>query len=94
MQRLHDGLDEVCGRLLKSKDQPSVGGVAASVIITIDVEDLLAKVGLAETADGSQLTSDQLLRIADRSGQPSPTGTACLLWAEVNDWRPRAKPWR
>ena len=90
VQRLHDGLDEVCGRLLKSKDQPSVGGVPASVIITIDVEDLLAKVGLAETADGSQLTSDQLLRIADRSGQPSPTGTACLLWAEVNDWRPKA----
>jgi hypothetical protein len=63
VQRLHDGLDEVCGRLLKSKDQPSVGGVPASVIVTIDVEDLLAKVGLAETADGSQLTSDQLLRI-------------------------------
>jgi hypothetical protein len=67
VQRLHDGLDEVCGRLLKSKDQPSVGGVPASVIVTIDVEDLLAKVGLAETADGSQLTSDQLLRIADEA---------------------------
>jgi Domain of unknown function (DUF222) len=29
VQRLHDGLDEACGRLLKSKDQPSVGGVPA-----------------------------------------------------------------
>jgi hypothetical protein len=67
VQRLHDGLDEACGRLLKSKDQPSVGGVPASVIVTIDVENLLAKTGLAETADGSQLTSDQLLRIADEA---------------------------
>jgi hypothetical protein len=67
VQRLHDGLDEACGRLLKSKDQPSVGGVPASVIVTIDVENLLAKIGLAETADGSQLTSDQLLRIADEA---------------------------
>jgi len=26
VQRMHDGLDEACGRLLKSADQPSVGG--------------------------------------------------------------------
>jgi hypothetical protein len=45
----------------------SVGGVPASVIVTIDVEDLLAKAGVAETADGSQLASDQLLRIADEA---------------------------
>jgi hypothetical protein len=66
-QRLHDGLDEACGRLLKMKDQPSVGGVQASVIVTIGVEELLAKAGLAETSDGSILTSDQLLRIADEA---------------------------
>jgi hypothetical protein len=64
---MHDGLDEACGRLLKSADQPSVGGVPASVIVTIGIEDLLAKAGLAETSDGSQLTSDQLLRIADEA---------------------------
>jgi len=67
MQRLHDGLDEACGRLLKSKNQSSVGGVPASVIVTIDVEDLLAQAGLAQTADGSQRTSDQLRRIADEA---------------------------
>ena len=66
-QRMHDALDEVCGKLLKSVDQPSVGGTPASVIVTIGVDDLLAKAGLAETADGSQLTSDQLLRIADEA---------------------------
>ena len=65
LQRLHDALDEACARLLKAADQPSVGGLPASVIVTIGLDDLLAKAGLAETADGSQLTSDQLLRIAD-----------------------------
>ena len=67
MQRLHDALEEACAKLLKSADQPSVGGIPASVIVTISLEDLLAKAGLAETADGSQLTTDQLLRIADEA---------------------------
>jgi len=67
VQRLHDALEEACSKLLKSADQPSVGGVPASVIVTVGVEDLLAKGGLADTADGSQLTSDQLLRIADEA---------------------------
>jgi hypothetical protein len=67
VQRLHDALDEACAKLLKSADQPSVGGIPASVVVTISLEDLFAKAGLAETADGSQLTSDQLLRIADEA---------------------------
>jgi hypothetical protein len=76
-QRLHDGLDEACGRLLKSADQPVVGGVPASVIVTVQLEDLLAKAGLAETNDGTVLTSEQLLRIADQAeiGPPSSTTT-------------------
>jgi Domain of unknown function (DUF222) len=67
VQRLHDALEEACARLLKAADQPSVGGIPASVIVTIGLDDLLAKTGLAEAADGSQLTSDQLLRIADEA---------------------------
>ncbi len=67
VQRLHDALEEACARLLKAADQPSVGGIPASVIVTIGVDDLLAKAGLAETADGTQLTTDQLLRIADEA---------------------------
>jgi Domain of unknown function (DUF222) len=66
-QRMHDALDEVCCKVLKSADQPAVGGVPASVVVTIGVDDLLAKAGLAETSDGSTLTSDQLLRIADEA---------------------------
>jgi Domain of unknown function (DUF222) len=66
-QRLHDGLDEACARLLKTKGQPVTGGIPASVIITVQLEDLLAKAGLAETNDGTVLTSEQLLRIADEA---------------------------
>ena len=66
-QRVHDALDEACGRLLKMADQPSSGGTPTSVIVTIGLDDLLAKAGLAETTDGSQLSVDQLLRIADEA---------------------------
>ena len=78
VQRLHDALDEVCGRVLKMRDQPVSGGTPASVIVTVPLDDLLAKAGLAETADGTMLTSDQLLRIATKPkfGPPSSTVTA------------------
>jgi hypothetical protein len=67
VQRLHDALEEACARLLKAADQPCVGGVPASVVVTIGIEELLAKAGLGETADGTQLTAEQLLRIADEA---------------------------
>ena len=67
MQRLHDALEEACAKLLKSVDLPSVGGMPASVIVTITLEDLLNKAGLAETADGTQLSFDQLWRLADEA---------------------------
>ena len=66
-QRMHDALEDVCGRLLQLADRPATGGTPASVIVTIGVEDLLAKAGIAETTDGSQLSADQLLRIADEA---------------------------
>ena len=66
------------------------------MIVTISLEDLLAKAGLAETADGSQLTTDQLLRIADEA-DIWPTiidRTASLsLWADPNGSPPKVKPW-
>jgi hypothetical protein len=66
-QRLHDALNDACGRLLQLADRPAVGGIPASVIVTVQVEDLLAKAGIAETTDGTQLSSQQLLRIADEA---------------------------
>ena len=35
VQRLHDALEEACAKLLKSADLPSVGGIPASVVVTI-----------------------------------------------------------
>ena len=43
VQRLHDALEEACARLLKAADQPCVGGIPASVIVTIGVDDLLGQ---------------------------------------------------
>jgi hypothetical protein len=60
-----DAIDDVCGRVLKFADQPAVGGTPASVIVTVQVEDLLERAGIAETTDGTQLNSQQLLRLAD-----------------------------
>ena len=66
-QRMHDGFEDVCGRLLQLADRPATGGTPASVIVTIGVEELLAKAGIAESCDGSQLSAAQLLRIADEA---------------------------
>ena len=55
------------GECCRSADQPIVGGIPASVIVTVQLEDLLAKAGLAETSGGAMLTADQLLRIADEA---------------------------
>ncbi len=54
-QRVHDALDEACARLLHMGDQPASGGTPTSVIVTIGLQELLTKTGLAETSDGSQL---------------------------------------
>jgi hypothetical protein len=66
-QRMHDAFEDACGRLLQLGDRPAVGGIPASVIVTIGLEELLAKAGIAETTDGTQLSSTQLLRIADQA---------------------------
>jgi Domain of unknown function (DUF222)/HNH endonuclease len=36
-------------------------------MVTVQVDDLLARAGIAETTEGTQLSSDQLLRIADEA---------------------------
>lgn len=63
-QRWHDALEEAAARLLKAPDLPASGGSPTSVVVTLTLDDLLARTGLAQTADGALLTSDQLLRLA------------------------------
>jgi hypothetical protein len=64
-QRMHDALEEVCDRMLRAGDVPDVGGLPASVIVTIDYEDLLARTGHGNTTDGVPMSTDQILQLAN-----------------------------
>ena len=47
-QRMHDALSEVCDRLLRTDNAvPDSGGTPATVIVTIDLDDLLNNTGYA-----------------------------------------------
>jgi hypothetical protein len=66
-QRLHDALGELCDRVLRAGSVPGVGGAPASVIITVDHEDLRGRSGWAVTTDGTPLRVDDLLAMADEA---------------------------
>ena len=67
-QRMHDALHDVCERLLRSDNAvPDSGGTPATVIINIDLEDLLAKTGYAITSDGTLIKTDTALAAADQA---------------------------
>ncbi|MCW2803134.1 MAG: hypothetical protein JWN06_1351, partial [Propionibacteriaceae bacterium] len=66
-QRLHDALDEVCGRLLRSGGLPDSGGTPATVIVTISAEDLTARTGTGETSDGTLIPAARLLELANEA---------------------------
>ena len=46
---------------------PDAGGTPATVIITFDLEDLLANTGYAVASDGTLIRTDQALRLADQA---------------------------
>ena len=66
-QRMHDALEDVCDRLLRSDTIPESGGTPATVIITIDIEDLLNGIGYGITSDGTLISTDQVRRMADQA---------------------------
>ncbi|WP_106849855.1 HNH endonuclease signature motif containing protein [Blastococcus sp. Marseille-P5729] len=72
-QRTHDALEDACRRLLDSAGTPAAGGTAASVHITIDLDQLLD--ALRRLKDG---TGDQTGRA---SGQVA--GGERLSWPEI-----------
>ena len=62
-QRMHDALEDVCDRLLRTDTTvPDAGGTPATVIITIDLDDLLAGTGYGITSDGTLIPTDQVRR--------------------------------
>ena len=65
-QRMHDALEDVCDRLLRSDTAvPDSGGTPATVILTFDLADLLDKTGYAVASDGSLIRTEQALQLAD-----------------------------
>ena len=61
-QRMHDALEQVCDRLLRCDSMPDAGGTPATVIITLDLQDLLDKTGYAVTSDGTLIPTEKALR--------------------------------
>ncbi|WP_375430713.1 DUF222 domain-containing protein [uncultured Friedmanniella sp.] len=98
-QRMHDALEDVCDRMLRSDTLPDVGGVPATVIVTISEEDLRERVGVGHTSDGARLSVAQVLDLAgqadviptvlSRAGAVKAQGrnrriaTAALTWALI-----------
>jgi hypothetical protein len=67
-QRMHDALEDVCDRLLRSGTTiPDAGGTPATVIITIDIEDLLNGTGYGLTSDGTLISTGQVRSMADQA---------------------------
>ncbi len=66
-QRMHDALEDVCDRLLRSDTLPESGGTPATVIVTIDLDDLLARTGYGTSSDGTLIPTDQVLRMANQA---------------------------
>ncbi|MFP5282080.1 MAG: DUF222 domain-containing protein [Actinomycetes bacterium] len=66
-QRMHDALESVCDRLLRAGSLPESGGTPTTVIVTIDMEDLLERTGYGTTSDGTLIPTDQVLRMAGQA---------------------------
>jgi hypothetical protein len=66
-QRLHDGFAAVCRQALQSGGLPGAGGIPATVLITMTVEQFETKTGLVATGFGQRMRVDQALRLADEA---------------------------
>jgi hypothetical protein len=67
-QRMHDALEDVCDRLLRSDTPVSEsGGTPATVIITIDLDKLLSNTGYGIGSDGTLIRTDQVVTLADQA---------------------------
>ncbi len=63
-QRRHDALLDAGQRLLRAGTLPDAGGAPATVLLTLTLDQLEARTGLATTAHGGVISVPQALRIA------------------------------
>ena len=66
-QRMHDAMESVCDRLLRSDGLPDSGGTPATVVITIDAGDLIERAGVGHFSDGSPIRADRVIDLADQA---------------------------
>ena len=64
---MHDALEDVCDRLLRTDSLPDAGGTPATLIITIDIEDLLNGTGYGITSDGTLIRTEQVRDLTDQT---------------------------
>jgi hypothetical protein len=66
-QRRHDALEDLCDRALRSTGLPDSGGTPATVIVTIDMADLMERTGYGQTSDGTLLSAAEVLKLANQA---------------------------
>ena len=65
---MHDALEDICDRLLRAENPvPDSGGTPATVIVTIDVDDLLGNTGYGMASDGTLIRTDKVRRLTDQA---------------------------
>ena len=95
-QRNHDALEDLCDRQLRAGDIPDVGGIPATVIVTIDADDLTNRVGHGRTADGTRIPTGKLLQLANNAEiipPCSPHPAQFLILAGAGGSPAGRKPW-
>jgi hypothetical protein len=67
-QRMADALEDLCDRLLRQDTPvPDAGGTPATVVITIDLDDLLKRTGYGVASDGTLIRTDTVRDLADQA---------------------------
>ncbi len=96
-QRMHDALEDVSDRVLRSGELPDTGGTPATVIVTVTLENLLDRLGYGRTSDGVLLSTEQVLKLAEqadiiptvvnRAGAVLSQGRARRIATPAQTWR-------
>ena len=64
-QRRADALAEICRQWLASRERPTIGGERPHVVVTIDIDTLMARAGrVAELDDAGSVTPETARRLA------------------------------
>ena len=54
-QRMHDAFEELLDRLLAAGDMPAHGGIPLTLVVMMDIDDLIQRTGTARTAFGTTI---------------------------------------